>query len=451
MLSRRRMAFSHVIYTSGFFFLTIAFALIAIVAVTLRFSERTQVLKVAVGSADSDNAKLIEAIARHLERDGGRIRFVVLPVDDLAQSAKALEQGRADLAVIRSDIAIPQNGATVVILHNDIAVLAAPAGSTFTKAAALLKKRVGLFPATASNATLLNAILAAYGIDPETVQHIMLSGDDLATIVSQKGVDAILTVGPLRGRSIEIAMAALASGNRAPVLIQVDVAEGMAARGPEYQKADIPAGFFRGSPPQPKEDVASISIAVRLEARQNLSEEVVTRLTKRLFAMRRLLQSEVPVATAMEKPDTEKGSADAVHPGASAYYENNEKSFMDQYGDWLYISAMAFSGLGSVIAAMFGLTRARVRARKAALGLVDQLIEVKQVAHTTQELSRLSGLEAQIEDLSTKGLRFARDNNFDEAGLAALRLAIDEARRAISDRRNELQAKPSLVTDASLE
>jgi hypothetical protein len=70
---------------------------------------------VAVGLADGDNAKLIGAIARHLERDRGRIRFVVLPVDDLEQSAKALEQGRADLAVIRSDIAIPQNGATNMI------------------------------------------------------------------------------------------------------------------------------------------------------------------------------------------------------------------------------------------------------------------------------------------------------------------------------------------------
>ena len=446
MLSRRRIAFSHVIYTSGFFFLTVAIALIAVVALTLRFAGGPQVLKVAVGPADGDNAKLIEAIARHLERDGGRIRFVVLPVDDLAQSAKALEQGRADLAVIRSDIAIPQNGATVIILHND-RVLAAPAGSTITKVTKLFKKRVGLFPATTANAALLDAILAEYEIAPETVQHIMLSGDDLATIVSQKGVDAILSVGPLRGRSIEIATAALASRNRAPVLIPVDAAEGMAARGPEYQKADIPAGFFRGSPPQPKEDVATISIAVRLEARQNLSEEIVTGLTKRLFAMRRSLQSEVPIAAAMEKPDTEKGSAEAVHPGAAAYYDNNEESFMDRYGDWLYISAMAVSGLGSVIAAMFGLTRAR--ARKAALALVDQLIEVKQIAHTTKELSRLGGLEAQIEDLSTKGLRFARDNNFDEAGLAALRLAIDEARRAISDQRNELEAKPLLVTDAS--
>jgi predicted tellurium resistance membrane protein TerC len=145
-VSRRRMAFSHVIYTSGFFFLTLAFALTAVVALTLRFAGGPQVLKVAVGPADGDNAKLIGAIARHLDSDGGRIRFVVLPVDDLEQSAKALEQGRADLAVIRSDIAIPQNGATVVILHNDIAVLAAPAGSAITKVTDLFKKRVGLFP-----------------------------------------------------------------------------------------------------------------------------------------------------------------------------------------------------------------------------------------------------------------------------------------------------------------
>ena len=173
MLPRRRMAFSHVIYTSGFFFLTVAFALIAVVALTLRFAEGPQVLKVAVGPADGDNAKLIEAIARHLERDGGRIRFVVLPVDDLAQSAKALEQGRADLAVIRSDIAIPQNGATVVILHNDIAVLAAPAGSTIAKVTDLFKKRVGLFPATTANATLLDAILAesvAYLFGADNIQ-----------------------------------------------------------------------------------------------------------------------------------------------------------------------------------------------------------------------------------------------------------------------------------------
>ena len=56
-----------------------------------------------------------------------------------------------------------------MILHNDIAVLAAPTGSTITKVAALFKKRVGLFPATTSNATLLDAIqlLKKYGFVPD--------------------------------------------------------------------------------------------------------------------------------------------------------------------------------------------------------------------------------------------------------------------------------------------
>jgi hypothetical protein len=92
MLPRRRMAFSHVIYTSGVFFLTVAFALIAVVALTLRFAGGPRVLKVAVGPADGDNAKLIEAIARHLERDGGRIRFVVPPVDDWHKAPKPLNK-----------------------------------------------------------------------------------------------------------------------------------------------------------------------------------------------------------------------------------------------------------------------------------------------------------------------------------------------------------------------
>jgi TRAP transporter TAXI family solute receptor len=448
MLPRRRIAFSHLIYTSGFFFLTAAFAVIAVVALALRFAGSPQPLKVAVGPAGGENAKLIAAIARRLKSDRADIRFVVVPVADPAQSAEALEQGRADLAVVRTDVAIPSNGATVVVLHNDVAVLAAPAGSKLAKVTDLAKKRVGIFPARTANAALLDAILAEYEIVPETVQHVMLSDDELAASVSQKRVDAILAVGPLLGRSIQAAGEALAQRNRAPVLIPIDAADGMAARGPAYQKVDIPAGFFRGAPPEPKEDVATIAVAVRLEAREKLSDEIVTDLTKRLFIMRRALQSEAPIAAAMEKPDTEKGSADAVHGGAAAYYGDNEKSFMDRYGDWLYISAMAFSGLGSVVAAMFGLSRAR--ARKAALTLIDQLIEVKQIAHTTMDPPRLGALDAEIEDLSTKGLRFARDNNFDEAGLAALRLAIDEARRAIDDQRSELEAKRLPIADASV-
>ena len=87
---------------------------------------------------------------------------------------------------------------------------------------------------------------------------------------------------------------------------------------------------------------------------------------------------------------------------------------MDIYGDWIYIGAMVLSGIGSGAAAMLGLTRAR--ARKAALELIDRLIDLKQAAHKTMSLPQLAELDRQIEELSTNGLRFARDHDFDEAG-----------------------------------
>ena len=136
-----------------------------------------------------------------------------------------------------------------------------------------------------------------------------------------------------------------------------------------------------------------------------------------------------------------------MHPGAAAYYGDDEKSFMDLYGDWIYIGAMALSGLGSAAAAMVGLTRAR--ARKDALALIDRLIGLKQAAHETMSLPDLVKLDGQIEELSTNGLRFAREHDFDEAGLTALRLAIDEARRAVNDRCNELQQKSALIANAA--
>ena len=80
----------------------------------------------------------------------------------------------------------------------------------------------------------------------------MLTGDDLATIVSQKGVDAILSVGPLRGRSIEIATAALASRSRAAVLIRLmppraSRREAQSIKKPTYQRVS-----FAGLLPNPR-------------------------------------------------------------------------------------------------------------------------------------------------------------------------------------------------------
>ena len=446
MQLRRSMAFSHVLYAAVFPAIAAGLALVAVVILLVRFVEAPQMLKVAVGPPDGADAQLIGAFVKRLENDHASLRLTIQSVAGPAEAAKALQSGDADLAVVRSDGAVPTDGLMLAILHNDVAVLAAPHGAGLTKPAELAGKRIGIFPGAPVNAALLDTVLAEYKVPAAGIQHVMLSADELSRAEADKTIDALFAVGPLHGGAVESAVAGLASGKRDMVLIAIDAADGMAARGEAYQKVDLPNGFFPGAPPLPDDDFATLGVATRLEARQSMSEGTAGDVTKRLFDMRRLLEADTPIAAAIEKPDGDKGSLTTVHPGAAAYFSDNEKSFMDIYGDWIYIGAMVLSGIGSGAAAMVGLTRAR--ARSAALDLIDRLIDLKQAAHKTMSLPRLAELDRQIEELSTSGLRFARDHDFDEAGLSALRLAIDEARRAIADQCNELQERSPLIANA---
>jgi TRAP transporter TAXI family solute receptor len=449
MMLRRSMTFSHVVYASVFPAVAAVLALVAILILALRFAEAPRRLIVAAGPPGGAEALLMAALAKNLDLDGRALRLTLRVVDGPAEASKALDQGGADLAVIRSDAGIPALGAAVAVLHNDAAILAATRASGIGKISSLAGKRVGIVPGTALNIALFGAVLAEYDIGSGQIQQAPLAAEDLPRALADRKIDALFAVGPLRGAALTAAIAALAAQapRREIVLVPVDAADGMAARGPAYQKIDLPQGFFPGAPPLPDDDFATLGVAVRLEARASLPQDVVTALTRRLFEARRALEAQAPLAAAMEKPEGDRGSFEVIHPGAAAYYGDSEKSFMDLYGDWIYIGAMLLSGLGSGAAAMVGVTRAR--ARKAALALIDQLIDLKQIAHTTMSLPKLAELDHEIEDLSTRGLRFARDHNFDEAGLAALRLAIDEARRAINDQCNELEEKPALLANAA--
>lgn len=441
MLARHRIAFSHVIYSSGLFALTLAFAAIAIVILLLRFAAEPEPLKVAAGPADGFDAKLMTSIARHMGRSD-RLKLTVLATESSAANAKAIESGKADLAVIRPDVAVPPHGATIAVLYADVAVLAAAPAAGIRKVGDLAKKRIGVVPATSANFALLDAILEQYKVASASVGHISLKPEDLTAEV-KKQADALLIVAPLHDPLTAQALAAIGTDKRAAVIVPIETAEGMAARDGRYQKTDITAGYFRGAPPLPKEDAVTLAMPIRLEAGQNLPDETVTTLTKRLFGMRRAVEADLATVALIEKPDTEKSAADTPHPGAAAYYDNNEKSFMDRYGDWIYISAMGFSGVISALTGLVGLLRRR--ARQAALTLIDRLSTVKLEAHRSLDVARLKHLETEVEELSTLGVRFAREHDFDSDGLTALRMAIDEARLAIREQYAKLSAQPLLA------
>jgi hypothetical protein len=223
------------------------------------------------------------------------------------------------------------------------------------------------------------------------------------------------------------------------VLLDIGNAQGFAARHVGVSTIEIAAGFFGGSPPQPAEDLTTIAVDHQLVASLRLSEVTVDRLTKWFFSMRRAVAERAPFANYMEAAVTEKGSSFVLHPGATAYYQDTEKSFMDQYGDWFYIMAMVFGGVGSAIATLVSSFQAR--GRRTAMAVIDELIGIEVKAREASTAAILDELDTAVTRTALTALHRARESRFDETGLETVRLAVDEARGAIRTRRAELRGE----------
>nr|WP_313899081.1 hypothetical protein [Methylobacterium sp. E-041] len=86
--------------------------LLAAAALAIYLAQATT-LVIAVAPRDGTEPGLIKAYADALDAGGENVRLKILPFDDVRESAAALQDGRADLAVVRPDVDLPTNGLTL--------------------------------------------------------------------------------------------------------------------------------------------------------------------------------------------------------------------------------------------------------------------------------------------------------------------------------------------------
>ena len=82
---------------------------------------RSPPLRIAI-PRDSDDQAIMAAAALDFAEKRESIRLKLVAVE-MAESSRALEEGHADLAIVRSDIAMPPSGQTVLIMRRNAAVL----------------------------------------------------------------------------------------------------------------------------------------------------------------------------------------------------------------------------------------------------------------------------------------------------------------------------------------
>ena len=96
---------------------------------TYRYLTQPVTLTVAAGSIDGDALRIMSTIANKLTSHSARMRLKVIDAENALGAAQALSSGRADLAIVRSDLGDLSSARTVALLTHIVVLLIAPVGS----------------------------------------------------------------------------------------------------------------------------------------------------------------------------------------------------------------------------------------------------------------------------------------------------------------------------------
>ena len=199
---------------------------------------------------------------------------------------------------------------------------------------------------TPANVNLLKVILQQYGVDPGKVEIVQFPASEAADAIRGQKADAYLAAGPINSKITADAIAASTHDGGTPTFLAIDLAEAIAQNHPVYEASEIPAGAFGGSPDRPEDEVKTISFSHHIVARKDLSDTTIAAFTRQLFAIRQAVMAEFPLAAKIETPDTDKDAAIPVHPGAAAFVDGEEKTFLDRYSDYIWWGLMGLSATG---------------------------------------------------------------------------------------------------------
>jgi TRAP-type uncharacterized transport system substrate-binding protein len=411
-----------------------------------RYYTRPVTLSVAVGSIDGEAAKAMSALAGRLVSTNAPVRLKVIDSGTALEAAKTFSAGKADLAVVRGDAGDLSQAQAVVVMSHVVVLIIAPPGSTIDSIDKLKGRRVGVISGEA-NAKIVDVLSRDFGLDRAKVfKDIALP--DARRAIQSKEVSALLVVIPLAGKYLSLVRDLFQQGSSKalPVLIPIESAGAIEQAERAYESFDVPKGTLRGSPPVPDDDLTTLRTSLYLVANKKLSADLITSLTLTIMKVRRELLAEDPIFAQITAPSTDQDAYLPLHPGAAAVYNSTQQSFMDEYGNWIYLTPMALGAVATLLAAAWKFLG--LGGPATAQGPLDSLYALGRRIRKAGTEAELSDIEEEIDEiLRTQRARSAGgdENAVDDA---TLNVAAHRLEGLIHDRRNMLARKPAIVSAA---
>jgi TRAP transporter TAXI family solute receptor len=415
---------------------------VALLAAVAAYLFRPTILHIAVGPVGASEVRVVVAYLQALQRERASVRFRLVLTEGAAESARAVDEGRANLAIVRSDIAIPAKSSTVAIIRRDAILLTARQGSEIRHFGDLKGKTVAMLRGPHENMRILDRILQQYNVRQDDVQRVVGSRASVAMALQEGKVDAFFSIAPAIERGPRLALQALPrKDNEAPALVAVSEAEVFSNENPAYDTVEIARGTFGANPPVPDQALTTLAITYRMVAVNDLSESQIGELTSQLVTLRPQIATEVPAANLLELPSTEDRTGRLpTHPGTAAYVDGELKTFFERYGDYIYLGIMVFSLLGSVVAALVSTLSGRKPEPTAPNHLIHSLVERMEAVRAASDIATLQSIEQDANALISELLRMATANGGDSSRVAAIALLVSEFRHLVNHRLGQLHA-----------
>jgi TRAP transporter TAXI family solute receptor len=433
-------------------------AIVGALAAAYYFEMRPVILRIAVGPANSDDLKVVQALTQGFAQTHSHIRLRPLQTDGADASAQALADRKADLAIIRGDLTVPDNAQAVATLRKNVAVLWVPpaakskgkkAEPKITKIAQLSGRRVGVIGRTPANVNLLKVILQQYGVDPAKVEIVQFPVSEIAEAIRSQKADVYLAAGPVNSKITADAIAASTRDGGPPKFLAIDSAEAIVQNHPNYEASEIPAGAFGGSPDRPDDEVKTISFSHHIVARKDLPESTIAAFTRQLFAIRQQVMAEFPLAAKIETPDTDKDAAIPVHPGAAAFVDGEEKTFLDRYSDYIWWGLMALSAMGSAGAWFAGYLKQDERNTNSSER--ERLLNMLAAVRGCDSIEEIDRMQAEADDILRNTLLCFEHGAIAEGALTAFNIALEQFHNAVADRKALLINMPQTPPRAGVQ
>jgi TRAP transporter TAXI family solute receptor len=428
---------------SAFLILLIGVFVFAAAAGALYYTLRPETLRIAVGPSDSDDQKLIQALAQSFARQRSAVRLAPIPTNGPTESLALLGAGKADLAVARGDLDMPADAQSVAILRKNVVVLWSPSGlpakgskKTPTPKIKSLDDlpghRIGVIGTTQVNVTLLRVILSESGIDASKVTIVQFATHKISDMAHDASIDAYMSVGPLASKITSEAIAATARERGEPKFLPIDVSEAIAEKHPLYESEEIPGSIFSSSPARPDDKIETVGVNHLIVARREVSETAVGGFTRQLFSVRQALARELPGAANIAPPDTDKDAALTAHRGAAAYIDGTERTFLEKYSDYLWGAILLLSGLGSAGAWFRSYLKRDEKVQSVVLR--DRVLALAALARDGKSIEELRAMQGEVDNIIRETLNSYDDGAIEEGDLSAFNLALEQFHRSVADR-----------------